>query len=300
MTTTYAPVDLADVHRMRTALGKLLSTVRRRIPAAWTPAWRSDAEDEVKATSRLLRTDGSPWGESPLSTVFPVSGMLIDTVIQNADAIHMLLESRTTSTLALDAQARAALEAAAQAWWLLEPRLGGRARVARLYVLRRSSAARLEQTAQNVGLPAVVGYGALVQELDDLYQGELGLTPMLSPKGNWAGCENQKPFDYTTRVKAFMEQIGQDPAAGPYAYYSGASHAELWRIQYSYDEVQRPDGQTLWVPRAPVATVNTAVSVCVDALTYPVARAFALLGRGASCVELHQLRQPLRSALTLT
>jgi hypothetical protein len=56
--------------------------------------------------------------------------MLIDTVIQNADAVHVLLESRATSTLALDAQARAALEAAAQAWWLLEPRLGGRARVA--------------------------------------------------------------------------------------------------------------------------------------------------------------------------
>ena len=188
----------------------------------------------------------------------------------------------------------------AQAWWLLEPRLGARARVARLYVLRRSSAARLEQTAQNMGLSAAAGYGALVQELDDLYQGELGLTPMLSPKGNWTGCENQKPFDYTTRVKAFMEQIGQDPAAGPYAYYSGASHAELWRIQYSYEEVQRPDGQTVWVPRAPVATVNAAVSVCIDALTYPVARAFALLGRGASSVELHQLRQPLRAALTLT
>lgn len=90
-------------------------TVRRRIPSTWTPAWRSDAEDEVKATSRLLGTDGSPWGENPLSTVFPVSGMLIDTVIQNADAIHVLLESRVTSTLALDAQARAALEAAVQA-----------------------------------------------------------------------------------------------------------------------------------------------------------------------------------------
>jgi hypothetical protein len=51
--------------------------------------------------------------------------------------------------------------------------------------------------------------------------------------------------------------------------------------------------------RAPVATVNAAVSICIDALTYPVARAFALLGRGASSVELHQLRQPLRSALTL-
>jgi hypothetical protein len=299
VTTTCASVDLSDVHRMHTALGKLLSTVRRRIPATWTPAWRSDAGDEIKATSRLLRTDGGPWGESPLSTVFPVSGMLIDTVIQNADAVHVLLESRATSTLALDAQARAALEAAAQAWWLLEPRLGGRARVARLYVLRRSSAARLEQTAQKMGLPAAAGYGALVQELDDFYQGKLGLTPMLSSKGNWIGCENQTTFDYSTRVKAFMEQIGQDPATGPYAYYCGASHAELWRIQYSYDEVQRSDGQTVWVPRAPVATVNAAVSVCVDALTYPVARAFALLGRGASSTELHQLRQPLRSALTL-
>jgi hypothetical protein len=299
VTTTYAPVDASDVHRMHTALGKLLSTVRRRIPAAWTPAWHSDAADEVKATSRLLRADGTPWGESPMSTVFPVSGMLIDTVIQNADAIHVLLESRATSTLALDAQARAALEAAAQAWWLLEPRLGGRARVARLYVLRRSSAGRLEQAAQKMGLPTAAGYGALVQELDDLYQGKLGLTPMFSSKGNWVGCEKQEPFDYTTRVKAFMEQIGQDPATGPYAYYSGAPHAELWRIQYSYDETQRPDGQTVWVPRAPVATVNAAVSVCADALTYPVARAFSLLGRGASSAELHELRQPLRSALTL-
>lgn len=300
MATTYAPLDMSDVYRMHAALGKLLGTVRGRIPAAWTPAWRSDAEDEVKATSRLLRTDGGPWGESPLSTVFPIAGMLIDTVIQNADAIHVLLESRATSTLALDAQARAALEAAAQAWWLLEPGVGGRARVARLYVLRRSSACRLEQAAQKMGLPTTVGYGALVQELDDLYQGELGLTPTLSPKGNWTGCESQMAFDYTARVKAFMEQIGQDPAAGPYAYYCGASHAELWRIQHSYDEVQRPDGQTLLVPRAPLATVNAAVSVCVDALTYPVARAFALLGRGASSTELHQLRQPLRSALSLT
>ena len=299
MTTTYPPVDFSDVRRMRTALGKLLGTVRRRIPDAWTPTWRSDAENEVKVTSALPRADGSPWGTSPLSTVFPVSGMLIDTVIQNADAIHVLLESRATSTLALDAQARAVLEAAAQAWWLLEPGLGGRARVARLYVLRRSSAGRLEQTAGKMGLPTAVGYGALVKELDDFYQGELGLVPMLSSKGNWIGCENQMPFDYTTRVKAFMEQIGQDPAAGPYAYYCGASHAELWRIQYSYEEIQRPDGQTVWVPRAPVATVNAAVSVCVDALTYPAARAFAFLGRGASSEELHQLRQPVRSALTL-
>ncbi len=166
------------------------------------------AEDEVKKTSRLLRTDGSPWNKSPLSTAFPVAGMLIDTVIQNADAIHVLLEFRATSTLALGAQVRATLEAAAQAWRLLEPGIGGRSRVARLYGLRRSGASRLEQTAQKMGLSSAAGYGAEVQQLDALHQGQLGLAPTLSSKGNWVGCEKQMAFDYTTRVKAFMEQIG--------------------------------------------------------------------------------------------
>lgn len=44
-----------------------------------------------------------------------------------------------------------------------------------IHVLRRSSAARLEQAAQKMELPPASGYGALVQDLDDLYQGELGL-----------------------------------------------------------------------------------------------------------------------------
>jgi hypothetical protein len=47
-----------------------------------------------------------------------------------------------------------------------------------------------------------------------------------------------------------------------------------------------PGGQTILVPRAPLVTVNAAISVCVDAVTYPVARAFALLGRGASSAAL--------------
>ena len=40
--------------------------------------------------------------------------------------------------------------------------------------------------------------------------------------------------------------------------------------------------------------------VCPKSGIYPNDWAFGLLGRGASSVELHQLRQPLRSAQTLT
>jgi len=57
-----------------------------------------------------------------------------------------------------------------------------------------------------MGQRRAVGYGGLVQELDDFYKGELRLVPMLSPKGNWIGCENQMPFDDTTRVKEFTDR----------------------------------------------------------------------------------------------
>ena len=36
------------------------------------------------------------------------------------------------------------------------------------------SASRLQQTAQKMGLPTASGYGTLIQDLDDYYQGELG------------------------------------------------------------------------------------------------------------------------------
>jgi hypothetical protein len=122
---------------------------------------------------------------------------------------------------------------------------------------------------------------------------------MFSSKGNWIVCENQEPFDYTTRVKAFMEQIGTGPGNWTIRLLLRSVTRRTVADPVLLRRIQRADGQTVWVPRAPVATVNAAVSVCADALTYPVARAFALLGRGASFAELHELRQPLRSALTL-
>jgi len=45
---------------------------------------------------------------------------------------------------------------------------------------------------------------------------------------------------------------------------------------------------------------SVPVSVCVDAVIYPIARAFALPGRGAASAALHRLVRPMRSALTLT
>jgi hypothetical protein len=62
------------------------------------PATRRRFEQKPDCRSYRIVNARDLLGDS-LSTVFLVSGMLIGTAIRNADAIHMLLESRATFTL---------------------------------------------------------------------------------------------------------------------------------------------------------------------------------------------------------
>jgi hypothetical protein len=120
----------------------MTSAVRARTgDGKWTtPAWRSQAEADVAVTSKLLRIDGTAWGEEPVRTAFTVTGMLVAAVLEHAEGVLLYLVTRPTATLAIDTLTRGALEAAAQAWWLMDPAISGRARVARLYVVRRPAA----------------------------------------------------------------------------------------------------------------------------------------------------------------
>jgi hypothetical protein len=290
-------VTSRDLTQWQKPFAEVLDIVRRRTRDAWVPTWRSDAAEETTITSRLLRDDGSPWGTSPTETVFTAAAVLIDAVLESAKAVHLLLNESPTSTLVIETVTRATLEAACQARDLLEPGIGPRARVARLYVLRRCSAKRLEDTARRMNVVLTPGHGPGPADIDRLYRDQLGLVEDLSRKGNWIGCEGQKPFSYTERAAAFLRDVGQSPGEGPYAFYCGASHAELWRILYSYESGRASDGAELLVPRASRDFLRAAVSVCVDAVVWPAVRAFLLLGRGAALAQLRSMRQPMRNAL---
>jgi hypothetical protein len=53
----------------------------------------------------------------------------------------------------------------------------------------------------------------------------------MAAERGWKGPESQWLLG-STELAVFMREVGQDPAAGPYAFCCGASHAELWRSQY--------------------------------------------------------------------
>ena len=276
----------------------MIEVVRDRTSGAWTvPAWLSQARANVTATSRLPRKDGTAWGEDPVRTAFTVTAMQVAAALEPAESLLVQLVTRPAATLAIDTLARGPLEAAAQAWWLMDPVIGGRARVARLYVVRRRSAQHLEDTAKRMGVTVTAGMGTQVKDVDLYYRDVLGLSEDLGKKGGWKGSEGQEMFDSTGIIASFMRDTGQVPAAGPYAFCSGASHGELWRLAFGYAPATAPDGTKLIVPRAPRDFVRTAVCICIDAVIQPAARAMFLLGRNAGLADLRRLQPALTHAM---
>lgn len=243
------------------------------------------ARYEIAQTANIRRADGTIWGPDVLSTVYTLSATLMNSVREHAQAAALMLRSDSPSSLAIDSLARASLEAASTAFWILQYGLTGRQRAARLYVVRRSSASRFEQTAAAIGVPVTQGIGSSIADIDTYYRDELELRPDIID-GNWRGCESQhRSMKYTVRVAAFLSELGHEKGKGIYGLLCGSAHGEFWRIIYGYKEESRGEVAML-MEFTPRECVRIAIGAIVESLIYPLASAFVLLGRGASILDL--------------
>lgn len=290
-------VTAAHVARWEEPFGKLLNVVSHQVAGRMNPAWKSDAALEIAQTAALPRSDGTTWGTLPASNTLTVAELLIRTALEHADAARTLLLLRPHSPMAIESLVRNALEAASQAWWLLEPDIGGRERVVRRLLLERASAAALEKSAASMGYTVTSDYGKTVADADK-ERADLKVNDDPPARdGSWLGSEGQRPLKYGPRVALFMEQTGQDSPQGPYAFISGTAHAELWRIRYAYAGHKDATGANILMPHASADFVRFAVSACVDAVAQPAIRAFLWLGHGAPLERLRSLRTPIREAM---
>jgi hypothetical protein len=237
------------------------------------------------------------WGRDPASTVYAVAEMLVNAVLEQAQAIRSLLSAEAPPALAIDALARAALEPASVAWWLLNRNISARARVARLYVVRRCSAGWFEHAANAMQVSSSGRYGTQIAGLDLQYRDQLGLTEDLSNNGNWVGCEGQRLPSYTHRVANFLSGIGHDPTTGLYNVLSASVHGELWRLQYGYAEQVGADGVARFFRFTSREFIRVSLGVCVECLFFPLHAALSLLGRYAARTDLEHHVRPLGVAL---
>jgi hypothetical protein len=92
-------------------------------------------------------------------TVYAGAALYLDTILRCIQAMAGALTAESTPYV-MNALARAAMEAGAQLWWLLQPDIGVRRRVARFWLIRASGARYLDGTVQVIDPAAPAGtYG---------------------------------------------------------------------------------------------------------------------------------------------
>ena len=235
-----------------------------------------------------------------MKEVLLISRMYIATLARRLGAVRVVLLECSEPAEDIEVLTRAALETAARVWWLLEPKLTGRARIARLYVIQRRSLGWLEGLLDNMDETLPAGSDAMTRELENYFEGDLGLKSDRTRKGAWIGCEGQSgTIGFTSYVNAFLVDIGHAHAAAPYSMYSGSAHGEPWRLGFGHRDDVDSVGNDVLVPHTAAGSVGMAVGHCLESVWHSTVRTAQYLGRGAIATQLRELVPYLRSAAKL-
>jgi hypothetical protein len=247
------PRDLtwADVLDMKQFLLATCQDIARLLPGPkWEPAWDSDAARELANTER---GPVRPWGEDTVRTTYAGGALYVDIIMRCLCALGDALSPETTPYV-LEAQARAAMEAGAVLWWLLEPKIGVRRRVARFWLIRASGARYLDTSVKKVDPKAPTGVygetpeavrqamadlGLILEEKQTLHKNKI--TGAQWSTWRWS-CETERLPSYTERARAFEAAV---QGYGAYGIYSAAAHAEWHAVIAGWRQEPVPGGGTI-------------------------------------------------------
>jgi hypothetical protein len=277
---TMADLTIADVAEIKSYLSRTCEEAMRWLPGTgWEPGWKSEAASEVR--NREQRAGDSAWGEAPVRTTYAAAAAFliaaIDSLSALADSVNLL-----TTTFVPNVLVRAAMEAASQAWWLLEPGIGARRRVIRSILIRASSARYLGQAVRKIDPAGKVSDYGEDQAMVRAYAKDLGLTYICN--SDKIECETEDLPGYTARATEFEKAVGVSAA---YKIYSGAAHAELYLVMQSWRPTAAAGGSAPLLERWPEReAVWASVIVGAGFIMVPAFRALVLLGRNARIKEL--------------
>jgi hypothetical protein len=159
-----------------------------------------------------------------IQTAIVPAAMSLNVAADSLRAVAAALPAVET-VLPLEVLARHILECASTAIWLVDPSIGGRARVARMLLLRYESGAQEVRAAKAVGSSP----GGPTPEQVAAIASDWNWHLQKNAKGRSLTIEGQTLPVHTERANEVLRRI---QAAGAYNLYSGSAHAEmygLWR-----------------------------------------------------------------------
>jgi hypothetical protein len=222
-------LSVADHERIRELRLVLREAVTAAAPYLNSPAWEPAAGSEGAAEVAATETgpDG-PWGENPVRTTYALTHALMDAVLIHVRGLALLYidepPAMTTVTVA-----RSAMEAAASSWWIMEPGIGARRRVARVTSERlRSSVEASKAITHLTGPVNPSDYSETADHVRD-YATALGLSAAVSDPR----IDGQVRPNSTDLIALLFETdtaLNRSQSRLVYPTYSGVAHALLYGI----------------------------------------------------------------------
>lgn len=271
---------------MHKLLTEVTDDIAQRSVEAWRPAFgTSRARQEAETIAAFKRCDGvTPWGQAPMQVVWKASELLYIAVLEHARAAARLLVP-PFRTWAPSAEVRAAVEAAAQVAWLLDPRVtDGRTRIGMYYTLRLYAARRLQYTFNKVNPGGQLHeYGMPLADV----QAEaalLDLKPKLDNNKDVIGYEEQQPQKIDSLVRLI---VGNN---GSYSLLSGSAHSEFWTLLGGYrGQPPSPLGLSTDQHEAEPRSFLPLVRACLQALLKPIDNACEMFDRPVLANDLNRI-----------
>jgi len=250
----------AHVAPTRGALTALLDA-SDQLRDEWGSMPSADSPAMAELAAEAPFKGSSPWGEDPVGAAHNSGQLLLFGTGDCARALVRLLSHETTPVYAHLVLARASLELASRAWWLFEPAIGVRLRVA------RGMNERIFGLSQQSRLPLTEEDGARACERRDALFAEaerLGFQTVPAPPKAPRYLEEMRPGQ-TELIKNILS-VGDDASLGAFVYglFSAVAHGTTFGLTSSVTA----DAPNL--PRTPGLTwgaVHTSSLGVVSAVT---------------------------------
>ena len=201
----------------------------------WNPVPGSPADAEIRSAQT---GPGGPWGEEPVQTALSYASLATWTVCDHLNTMATLIEPSEGLTLfGLQVMSRSALEAASQAWWLLEPDIGERVRVERSFGVRLRSARDTLRVLGELGVPASDIAASEQRKNEVLRQAAARGIAVHRRNGQPVGLKSSVPAKGEL-VAAILEEIDFGIGKGFYSFLAGISHADPWALHqfFNFDQ----------------------------------------------------------------
>ena len=281
------------VTQSRMALQATLDFASKRLGA---PKWEPEAASEAAAelANAETRQTGDLWGEGPARTAYAAADLMMTAVRDNLASLRQMLGEQMP-VIGPTVVARSAIEITSGVWWLMQPRIGVRARVCRELVLSLTSARRAKQVAQGFQAQGFTVTGAI----SDALQQETGILQRITdsgitpPTAGYSPTIEDEKAPTATDATAAMLKAGMlvgAPGESVYRTYSAVTHGEIYGLMNFMAPATTSDGSTLLQWQLPADALDSTVQMAIMSFREAYRRINKVMGWGKLLGDLWEIK----------